>query len=244
MRPLPTHLVVFSSLLLAVVFTAWLGVAGSILTDAAARGVYDFLKDWQSLVGSLIALGAALIAVRPVWKQLGEARWQSMQRSYEQLAARSRHLHQEREALYLLTSAVDLMVNAIASVPDFKPIGGITANTVMQIQGAESYLRDAVEKFKRELGPVWGSASVQQSRSLMLDQALRFCNKLEKLSRRIQIGNMLSDLELTALVSPLVDLKRGVFHAGVSLHSAIDAETARIGPIIAKLEAGLLAEPK
>ena len=150
----------------------------------------------------------------------------------------------EREALYLLTSAVDLMVRAIASASDFKPVGGITANTVMQIQGAENYLREAVEKFKRELGPVWGSATVQLSRSLMLDQTLRFCNELAKLTGRVQIGNIISDVELTALVSPLVDLKKGVFDAGLLLHSAIDTETARIGPIIAKLEAGLLAEPK
>jgi hypothetical protein len=70
----PRHFLVFSSLLLATTFTAWLGLTGPLLSDVTTRGWYDFLKDWQTLIAALIALIAALTAARPVWKQLAIGR--------------------------------------------------------------------------------------------------------------------------------------------------------------------------
>src|ERR1019366_6923113 len=226
------HLVVFSSLMLTVILVVWIGLAGPVFSDATMRGWYDVLKDWQTLLAALVALVAALVAARPVWKQLAIGRSQTLQRYYEQLSARSIHLHKEREALYNLTSAIDTMAKALAALPDLNPIGGITANIVLSIEGPHNYLNETVRTYKSELGPVWGSVEVQTSRAMMLDQALRFCNELQKLTDRIVLGTRVSEAEIAAHVPSLQNFKQGAFAAAVFLHQAIDAESARIGPLI------------
>jgi uncharacterized protein (TIGR02391 family) len=154
-------------LLFAAILVVWLGLAGPIFSDAAMRGWYDVLKDWQTLLAALTALAAALIAARPVWKQLAIGHSQTLQRSYEQLSERSLHLHKEREALYNLTSAIDIMVKALAALPDLNPIGGITADIVLSVVGPHNYLTETVKIYKSELGPVWGSAARAFPKSLL-----------------------------------------------------------------------------
>jgi hypothetical protein len=217
-------------------------MAGPVFSDATTRGWYDVLKEWQTLLAALTAMAAALIAARPVWKQLAIGRSQTLQRYYEQLSARSSHLHKEREALYNLTSAIDIAQNALAALADLSPIGGITANIVLSFEGPHNYLSETVKTYKSELGPVWGSVEVQRSRAMMLDQALGFCNELQKLADRIVLGNRLSRAEISNHVPPLLQFKQGVFDAAIFLHQAIDTESIRIGPLIAKLEARLLTE--
>ena len=161
-------------------------------------------------IAALVALAAAFIAARPVWKQLAIGRSQTLRRIYEQLSARSMHLHKEREALYNLTSAVDIMVNALAALPDLNPIGGITADIVIRVKGPQDYLSETVKTYKSELGPVWGSVEVQRSRALMLDQALRFCNELQKLTDRIVLGNRLSQAEIAPHLPSLQQFKQSL----------------------------------
>jgi hypothetical protein len=135
------------------------------------------------------------------------------------------------------------MVRALAALPDLNPVGGITPNIVLSIEGQHNYLTETVKIYKSELGPVWGNVEVQRSRALMLDQALRFCNELQKLTDRIVIGNRLSEAEIALHVPPLLQYKTVAFDAATSLHQAIDAESTRIGPLIANLEAALLTKP-
>jgi hypothetical protein len=150
----PNHLVVFSSLFLATMLVVWLGLGGPIFSDASTHGRYVVLKDRQTLIAALIALIAALVAARPVWKQFLIARAQTPQTSYEQLAAHSLHLHKEREALYNLTSAIDIMATALAGLPSLDPLGGITANIVLSVAGPHNYLTETVKTYKEELGPI------------------------------------------------------------------------------------------
>jgi hypothetical protein len=113
---------------------------------------------------------------------------------------------------------------------------------VLRVDGPHQYLNETVKNYKSELGPVWGSVDVQKSRAQMLDQALRFCNELTNLTNRIVIGGRLSQAEIARHVPLLQQFKQGAFDAAVFSHQAIDAETARIGPLIAELEAALLIE--
>ncbi|MDO8980308.1 MAG: hypothetical protein Q7V17_13850 [Afipia sp.] len=213
-----------------------MGIAGTILSEAQSRGVYEFLKDWQTLIGALVALTAALLAIRPVWAQLEELRRQSSQRHYEQMTGRSILLHKEREALYALTSAVDIMLQAIAALPSYNPIGGLTAQAVASIAGPDNYVRDTVSRFKQELGPIWGTPNVQRARATMLDETLRFRNELTKLTERITIGNRISAAEMAQLTPPLLNHKTALFTAAETLHRGIVLETERLGPIISALE--------
>src|SRR5258705_6873702 len=71
--------------LLVFLLIAWLGVAGPVVSDAQGKGAYEFLKDWQTLIAALIALAAAAVVARPLWRQLSELQRQADQRSYETL---------------------------------------------------------------------------------------------------------------------------------------------------------------
>ena|SRR5271156_1601404 len=193
-------------------------------------------------LAALTAMAAAIIAACPIWKQLAIGRSQTLQRYYEQLSARSLHLHKEREALDNLTSALDIAQNALAALADLCPIGGITTNIMLSVEGPHNYLIKTIKTYKSELGPDWGSVEVRRSRAMMLDQALRFCNEVQKLADRIVLGTPLSRTEIANHVPPLLQFKHDVFDAAIFLHQAIDTESNRIGPLIAKLEARLLTK--
>jgi hypothetical protein len=45
------------------VLALWVGVAGPILDDLTARGIYGFVKDWQTL----FTAGIAAVAIRIAW---------------------------------------------------------------------------------------------------------------------------------------------------------------------------------
>jgi hypothetical protein len=59
----PIHLIIFSALMLSAMLAAWIGVAGSLLNDIAARGVYRVANEWQTSISAAIALIAASLAV-------------------------------------------------------------------------------------------------------------------------------------------------------------------------------------
>src|SRR5262245_52082047 len=54
-------------LITSVVLAAWLGLAGPISNDWS--GFWEWVYRWQTLLASLIALGAAYWAAKPVWNQ-------------------------------------------------------------------------------------------------------------------------------------------------------------------------------
>src|SRR5260370_18943217 len=78
-------------------------------------------------------------------------------------------------------------------------------------EGPHNYLTETVKTYKSELGPVWGSVEEQRSRATMLDQALRFCNELPKLTDRIVLGNRVSRAEIATHVPSLQQFKQGAF---------------------------------
>lgn len=57
-------------LMLTAVLTAWLGIIGPVFSEMGTLGFYEFIKEWQTLLSGLVAILAAFIAARPVWKQL------------------------------------------------------------------------------------------------------------------------------------------------------------------------------
>jgi hypothetical protein len=66
-----------SLLMFAGVTSAWLGISGPIFPDVADKGLYKFLSDWQTLIGAMLQLCAAVVAAWIVWSQLKEQRAQA-----------------------------------------------------------------------------------------------------------------------------------------------------------------------
>jgi hypothetical protein len=84
------------ALMLIVVLASWLGIAGTVLKEGKENGLYHLLLDWQTLIGAMIALVAALVAVRPVRRQVAEMRIQSAMQTYEHLRSRATAIERER----------------------------------------------------------------------------------------------------------------------------------------------------
>jgi hypothetical protein len=104
------------ALMLIVVLASWLGIAGSIVKEGEQNGLYRLLLNWQTLIGAMIALAAAVVAVRPVWRQVEEMR---KPQTFEHLRSRSIAIEQERalasEAM-LQARSIDVIVEGLRSV--------------------------------------------------------------------------------------------------------------------------------
>jgi hypothetical protein len=64
--------------------------------NAKVPSLYHLLLDWQTLIGAMIALVAALVAVRPVWRQVAEMRIQSAMQTYDHLRSCAIAIERER----------------------------------------------------------------------------------------------------------------------------------------------------
>lgn len=89
--------------MLVVVLTMWLGIAGPVLDDVTARGIYGFAKDWQALIVGSIAIGAAGIAWHNVTRQL-------------RMAAKIREEDRMEAALPGLREAADFLVPLLSEL--------------------------------------------------------------------------------------------------------------------------------
>jgi prefoldin subunit 5 len=70
MRQIDRAVAIPVTLMLVVVLCVWLGIAGPLVTDIQADGIYKTLKDWQGLIGAVVAVMAAVIAWLNVKQQL------------------------------------------------------------------------------------------------------------------------------------------------------------------------------
>jgi hypothetical protein len=89
--------------LLVVLLVTWIGVAGPILDDATAKGLYGFVKDWQILITATIAISTAAIAWHNVTRQL-------------RMAAKIREEDRMEAALPGLREADDLLVPLLSEL--------------------------------------------------------------------------------------------------------------------------------
>ncbi|KAA0072508.1 hypothetical protein [Tardiphaga sp. P9-11] len=85
-------LIALSLLTLSCALVAWTGIAGPIFADSFWMG----LEKWQTLLAALIALGAALLAILPVLRQLAEQRRQSAAAAVTMITAAALALERER----------------------------------------------------------------------------------------------------------------------------------------------------
>jgi hypothetical protein len=230
----------FSLLAVTVVLAAWLGIDGPILDAVHAQGFYRFLADWQVLVGALIAIGAAYIAARPVWRQFAELQRQSAQRLYEQLRTRSSELQAELLLVFGITSAIDIWLSHVNVLRNSNPVAGSQPLLIANAVGADDYLGKMIDQFRRNIGPTWGGQLIQDARRSCLDAAYRFSVGLRPLMGRLVPNNRVSLEEIDAALRPLLTLRNAAFESATILHAGIEQEARRIGALISEHEQKLL----
>ena len=86
---------------------SWLGIAGPILSEASAKGVYKFMKDWQTLIGVAGAFVVGYIAVLPVWRQAAGAAIIPLVKTAETLEAERKTVFAARMADERVPQLVD-----------------------------------------------------------------------------------------------------------------------------------------
>lgn len=95
MRKPQPDLIAFSFLLFSCALIAWTGVAGPIFSD----GLWKGLENWQTIIAALLALAAAYLAARPVYRQLAEQRRQSAAAAVSMIVKAAVSLEAERDVI-------------------------------------------------------------------------------------------------------------------------------------------------
>ena len=72
------------------------GIYEPLFSDFVSKSIYEFVKDYQSTIAAVIALGAAIWAVRPVYSQLAEMRTQSAIQTFTTVKQAIAHIRSER----------------------------------------------------------------------------------------------------------------------------------------------------
>lgn len=98
-KPQP-DLIAFSTLLLSCALISWTGISGPLFADSFWSG----LANWQTLIAAAIALLAAYLAARPVYRQLAEQRRQSAAAAVSMIVKAAVSLEDERD---IVRKAVD-----------------------------------------------------------------------------------------------------------------------------------------
>lgn len=173
-------LLAFSILLLVVVLAVFTGVAGSVFSEVEAKGIYEILKDWQTLIASIIALVAAYIAVKPSWQQVRIMGAQASTDLFHVAQKEADELKSDLEAighLWIIHEHVDrCLKNAHRTDREFKfIISTIVTDLMMVSQGLSNY--DGMNFFLRP-------ALSAETKSLR-DDLNRVTSKLGKLCARL-----------------------------------------------------------
>jgi hypothetical protein len=89
-------------------------IVGPVFDESKSKGLYDFIKDWQTLIAGAFALIAALIAAYPVRKQLLKMNLQSAIMSRNVLSQRLSDIEiRKRETKELLESITTMFFRDI-----------------------------------------------------------------------------------------------------------------------------------
>jgi hypothetical protein len=213
-------------------------MADQFVARGEALGFYEFwLNRYQSLVASLIALAAALLATGLVWRQLAEARRQNLHTSSEHWRRRSVELDREVTLLMEITSGIDIFADTLAKYfenTSAQPVA--MANQVALLQAAQQHMDAMIERFIREIGPLWGDENIQKARSSCRDEAQRFSVSAAEFIHTVVPGAAIVRDVGDALAEKIAPHKTAVFNSANIIHAGILRERTRAGAEINKLE--------
>jgi hypothetical protein len=206
------------SMMLIVVLASWLGIAGPVLKDAEANGLYSLLREWQTLIAALIALGAALLALLPVWRQVtemqkqsAEMRTQSAMDRYEHLRSREVALAQESELAWQAIAQARYTVDLVRRIRtiDSEPMLEMHQGQVAERIGALDVLNADLARAGLDK---WGPLEARESRgqlylatTALKVELLQIAADLQKLSSLDPYGWAHTDKGLADLEVPAAD---------------------------------------
>jgi hypothetical protein len=225
--------------------TMWNGGCRGMTAAGAVSGCAEFvLYRYQTFIGIGGAIAAALITVKPVWRQLNEMIRQTEGQTLDYFRRRSAEIDREQTLIYQIASSLDILANTLVALATTRlpAFGGsliLNPTSVVRFKGAEIHMNEMIMKFDQEIGPLWGSKQIHDARARVKEDAQRFSVTLGKFSARAEPNAEVSDAEFDAIGRELAPLKTSVFEAATIVHQGLVAERVRIGQRISSLEAKL-----
>jgi hypothetical protein len=231
-------------------WTACRNPAWATVLNGAQSCPEFWLNRYQGLIGALVALGAAFVAVRPVWRQLAEMKRQADHTKYEQMRKRSLELNAERNLIYQITSASQNVAEALVAFGENRKIldrgvapgtpgYGLQPQELDLLQNQQRYFDQVVVKLASEIGPLWGSVDLQTHRQTCVEAAQRFSVALTEYINTLTLGGPVSVAALDAAAVGLATDKRVLFQSATAVHQQIEVERKRLGRLIAETEKSL-----
>lgn len=214
---------------------AWAPILASPIGRAAATASPDqWLGFAGSIIGAGIALAAALIAVRPVKRQLDELVRQNDHMSLERLVSRAVKLNDELILLYRVTSSVEL-VNIV--LPDLNTDAAVKTQEFSALETACDRLQNSVEELQKARGFVWGTGKLQQDRDHFIDTCLNASSAAMKYETKIRFQLRMAHIIAKAELAEWEKWSARVKAVASSQHTALLFEIARTRQRVSAIEA-------
>lgn len=231
----------------------WVMVLGAGWTGLKALG--QFIKDFQSLLAGLMAVGAAWIAIRPVHRQLHVSRVQAAIASREVLFGRTRTINQRRtvaeKAILSITS--DFTARLYQGDPEGEPdIQPEWASDAAQLVG------QVIDQFERQQTGMGDREAIEEGRASVIQAATALQNCLTHIHQFYSYDfdspdNKWSQKEIdenrAAAEAASKDAERqlearisAVAQSGKELDNAYGAELAEIGARVLQINKLVLKE--
>lgn len=234
----PIWILVFASILAVLV-----GLGGEVVN----RGIYEFLKDFQGAIIGVVAFSIAYWAAKPVYQQLNELRRQSAVQTFEMLQRLVTNIRSER------TVADDFRYHAVraliferqlqrADVSEFVVIA-----MLKQVNTQREDVNRAVDVFRAAQAHPWGDQDTWVLRT-NVEAAAR-----QLIARILELGSEVSDFRMRAIAATAtwpelttearqisLDAEvSAVTQAALAYMGAIDAELARLSPLMERARNGI-----
>lgn len=186
---IPRDLMVVALLMFAATMTSWLGIAGPVFSDATTIGLYQWAKDWQTLLGAILAILAAWLAARPVWRQLSEMQVQTAAQAYELLQRQDIIVAREFEFAWAAVSAAQkgMMWHIAFRSQTLYPQNLSVA--ISTLEDARQSVRDANEKLDEPTSARW-PADIESERHEVQLALHRLNVALTKIVGRLKIAEI------------------------------------------------------
>jgi len=213
----------FGLVILGFALFAWTGISGPILEF----GPKNFLYEYQTLIGGILAVAAAIFAVRPAYKQLGELRLQSRQREIERLAARSVQLNEDRIAMFSIWSMAEVFSEELKTVlTNVRLTQDGRQAALHRLDAALEQLSKRIEVVHGRRGHHWGGVAVHDVRNECIDTALRLGSIAHKANRR----------PMPDLLEQFEEQRTRGMQLAAALETAAKYEMSRVAALIGDLE--------
>ncbi|CEG07188.1 hypothetical protein BN961_00571 [Afipia felis] len=239
MKKLDPGLSAIGLLVLFAALACMLAVSLPLVKSDPSVHTSDWLGFSGSIIGALIALTAAMIAIKPVKSQLAEMTRQNDHVSHERLCDRAAKLTNELSLITTVAAKIDVVQIAMADV-NVDAVDKTVAFAAYE-QACDE-LNDCVKDLQVARGFVWGMSQQQANRDHFIDTCLTVSSASMRYATKVRMQTRLASIIAKNEVADFEKCRGRVWQGIPKIHSDLQIALARTRSFISRLEERLFDE--